>query len=180
MRAVFGIFSFFSVFIRWKVTINENISFTDYASEIRLPDCSKLAVNQKNQNVTISQHNIIISFFQDCFISLVKFSYWSKFHVNIITGSGVRTILFCKRLTRNQEIKNTLACVFPNIWRLGQVRDTKFGTNVSNKILLNAAQCQGYSFYHFWVIKEKPTGGKIFPPRLELKQADLTSAHKGS
>ena len=162
------------------VLFSVSISFTDYASEIRLPDCSKLAVNQKNQNVTISQHNIIISFFQDCFISLVKFSYWSKFHVNIITGSGVRTILFCKGLTRNLELKNILACVFPNIWRLGQVRDTKFGTNVSNKILLNAAQCQGYSFYHFWVIKEKPTGGKIFPPRLELKQADLTSAHKGS
>ena len=164
-----GFLVFFSVFIRWKVTINENMSFTDYASKIRLPDCSKLAVNWKNQNVTISQHNIIITFFQDCFISLVKFSYWSKFHVNIITGSGVRTILFCKGLTRNQEIKNTLACVFPNIWRLGQVRDTKFGTNVSNKILLNAAQCQGYSFYHFWVITEKLTGGKISPPQIRVK-----------
>ena len=163
MTAVFvGFLVFFTVFIRWKVTITENISFTDYASEIRIPDCSKLAVNWKNQNdVTISQHNIIVSFFQYCFISLVKFSYWFKFHVNIVTGSGVRTILFCKRLTRNPEIKNTLVCVFPNIWRLGQVRDTKLGTNVSNKILLNAAQCHSYSFYHFWVIKEKSTGGKF-------------------
>ena len=25
--------------------------------------------------------------------------------------------------------------------------DTKFGTNVSNRMLLNAAKCQGYSFY---------------------------------
>ena len=25
-------------------------------------------------------------------------------------------------------------------------------------MLLNAAKFQGYSFYHFWVIKEKPTG----------------------
>ena len=34
--------------------INENISFTDYPSEIRLPDCSKLALNTKNDNdVTI-------------------------------------------------------------------------------------------------------------------------------
>ena len=24
-------------------------------------------------------------------------------------------------------------------------------------MLLNAAKCQGYSFYHFWVIKGKPT-----------------------
>ena len=37
--------------------------------------------------------------------------------------------------------------------------DTKFGTNVSNRMLLNAAKFQGYSFYRFWVIKEKPTGG---------------------
>ena len=38
-------------------------------------------------------------------------------------------------------------------------------------MLLNAAKCQGYSFYLFWVIRGKPTGGKITPPppRLGLK-----------
>ena len=42
--------------------------------------------------------------------------------------------------------------------------DTKFGTNVSDKMLLNAANCQGYSFYRFLVIKGKPTGGvKLHP-----------------
>ena len=35
-------------------------------------------------------------------------------------------------------------------------KTTKFGTNVSNKMLLNAAKYQGYSFYRFWVIKGKP------------------------
>ena len=41
--------------------------------------------------------------------------------------------------------------------------NTKFGMNVSNKILLNAAKSQGYSF---WVIKRKPTwrGGNFTPP----------------
>ena len=34
----------------------------------------------------------------------------------------------------------------------------KFGTNVSNKMLLNAAKYQGYSFYCFWVIIGKPAG----------------------
>ena len=54
--------------------------------------------------------------------------------------------------------------VFPNIWRLGGVRDTKFGTNISNEMLLHAAKCQGYSFNRFRVIKGKPTGeGKITP-----------------
>ena len=96
----------------------------------------------------------------NCFnvVSTFKFSYWSKFYVTIITGSGVMTIFFYKRLTRNPEIGNTLVCVLPNIWRLGRVRDTKFGMNVSKKMLLNAAKCQGYSFYRFWVIKGKPKG----------------------
>ena len=59
-------------------------------------------------------------------------------------------------LTRNLEIGNTLVWVLPNIWRLESVKNTKFGTNVSNKMLLNTAKIQGYSFYRFWVIKRKP------------------------
>ena len=35
---------------------------------------------------------------------------------------------------------------FPNILRLMQVHITKFGTNVSDKMLLSPAKCQGYSF----------------------------------
>ena len=85
------------------------------------------------------------------FFDLVKFSYWSKFHVNIITDSGVLTIFFCKSLTRNQEIRNTTLWVLTNIWRLGWFGDTKLGTNVSKKMLLNAAKCHGYNFYPFWV-----------------------------
>ena len=47
--------------------------------------------------------------------------------------------------------------------------DTKFGTNVSNKMLLNAAKFQGYSFYRSSVIKGRPTvcvgGGELpLPP----------------
>ena len=57
-------------------------------------------------------------------------------------------------------------------WRLGWVRDTKFGIDVSSNMLLNAAKCQGHSFYHFWVIKGKPTGNYsppfTNPPRLGL------------
>ena len=40
----------FSVFVTQKVTVNENVSFTDYASGIWLPSCSKLARNQKNDH----------------------------------------------------------------------------------------------------------------------------------
>ena len=69
-------------------------------------------------------------------------------------------------LTRNPEIGNTLR--FANIWRLGRVRNTKFGTNISNKMWQNAAKCQGYSFYSFWVNKTKPTGGGDYPPAPRL------------
>ena len=46
----------------------------------------------------------------------------------------------------------------------------KFGTNVSNRMLLNAAKFQGYNFYFSWIIKGKPTGGggKITPPPHKL------------
>ena len=142
-------------------------------SGILLPNCSKLAINSRNGNeITIFWHDVIVRIFC-CFVSLVKFSYWSKFHVIIFTGSGVTAISFYKGLTRNPEIRNTPVWVLPNIWRLGQVRNTKFGMNISNKILPNAAKCQGYSFYSFWVIKGKPTwwgggeeGGraKLSPP----------------
>ena len=83
----------------------------------------------------------MVKIFERCRVSLLKFSYWFKFHVNVITGSGVMTIFIFKGLTRNPEIGNTPVCVLPNIWRLGQVRDTTFGTNVSNRMLLNAAKC---------------------------------------
>ena len=39
------------------------------------------------------------------FVLLVKFSYWYKFHVRIITGSGVRAIVVYKGLTINREIR---------------------------------------------------------------------------
>ena len=106
------------------------------------------------------------------FVSLVNFSYWSKFHVNIIAGSGIMTIFFYKGLTRNPKIGNTSVWVLPNIWRLGRVIDTNFSTNVSNRMLLNVATFQCYSFYRFWVIKRKLTGGRVklspSPPRLGL------------
>ena len=110
------------------------------------------------------------------FVSIVTFSYCSKFHGNIITSFRVMTIFFYKRLSRNPEIGNTPVWVLPNIWRLGRVMDTKFGTNVSNRMLLNAAKCQGYSFYRFWVIKGKPTGweeGGITHP------TPITNTHPG-
>ena len=84
-------------------------------------------------------------FFWHCFVSLVKFSYWFKFHVSIVTGSGVVIISSFKELTKILEIGNAPIWVLPNIWTLGRISNTKFGTFVSNKMLLNAAKCHGYT-----------------------------------
>ena len=108
------------------------------------PDCSKLAINWKNDN-DVTTFRKFIKFFSPYSISLVKFSYWPKFHVNIM--AGVTKFFDYKGLTRNLEIVNTPVWVLPSILRLGQVRDTEFGTNVSNKMLLNAPKCQGYSAF---------------------------------
>ena len=74
----------------------------------------------------------------------LNFSYCLKFRVSVITVLGVMTT--------------------PNIWRLEEVMNTKFGTNVFNKVLLNAQKCQGCSFYRFWVINGKQIGGGLPPP----------------
>ena len=100
---------------------------------------------------------------QNCCVYLVKFSYWSKFHANVITGSGVVRICVYKELTRKPEICNTPVWIFHKIWRLGGVRNTKFGTNFSNKKILNTVKYQVYSFYHFWVIKDNQEECKIPP-----------------
>ena len=126
-------------------------------------DCSKWAINWKNDNdVTIFRLGIIVNFLWCCRVSLVKFSCWTKFHVNIITGSRVITIFLYKGLTRNPETGNTLfwdKLGIPNLARI-----------VSNKMLLNAAKCQGCSFYRFWVIKGKPTEvGKITPTPTQIR-----------
>ena len=123
-----------------------------------------LQIDQKSkkwQDVMTTQFSDMTSssIFWRCFVSLVKFSYCSKFHINIITGSVIMTIFFYKGLTKSPEIGNTPVWVLLEIWRLGWVMETKFRMNVSNKMLLNAEKCQGYSFYRFWVIKGKPIRG---------------------
>ena len=107
-------------------------------------------------------------FFSRCCVYLVKFNCWSKFHVNIITGSKVMTIFIYKGLTRNLKIGNTPIWVLPNFWILHQVRNTKFGMDISNEMLLNAVKCQGSGFYRFWIIKGNPTGGNNPPPSTQI------------
>ena len=70
-----------------------------YRLYFRNPASGLLKIGHKSekwqwlQNFLIWHHRQI---FWLCFVSLVMFSYWSKFHANIITGSGVMTIFFVR------------------------------------------------------------------------------------
>ena len=132
------------------------MSITDHASRIRLPNCSKFALNWKNVDiVTIYWHDIIANFF-----NLAVFLLSCLFIGPSFISIPLLVLEFCLQgLTRNPEIRNIPVWVFPNIWRLRQVRDTKYGTNDSKGMLRDTVKSQSYSFYHFWVIKEKPTEG---------------------
>ena len=69
------------------------------------------------------------------------------------------TIYFHKGLTRNPEIRNTPVCVLSNIWRLGQVRDTKFGTDVPNEMLLNPVYTKVTAFTISELLRKNQQGG---------------------
>ena len=117
------------------------MSFIDYASGISLPDCSKLETK------------------------LGKRQWCHNFHVNIITGYGVMTIFFCKGLTRNRDIGNTLVWILTNIWTLGWIRDANFTGMSVIKCYWMLQNIRVTALYHFWVIEGKSTVGiKLLPP----------------
>ena len=75
-------------------------------------------------------------------VSLAKSSYWCKFHVNTITGSGVMSIFNCKRLTRNPEIPPSEFFPIYGDWGKSGIPEFNTNMNVSNEMLLNAAKRQ--------------------------------------
>ena len=132
-------------------------------------DPSILAINRKSDsNIAIFRYDAIINFF-DVVLFLLSI---------LVTGPTFMSMslpvleFIYKGLTRNPEVGNSPVWVLPGIWRQGPVKDAKFDTNVSNKMLLNAPKCQGYSFYRFRVNKRKSTvggGSKINLPPTQIK-----------
>ena len=137
-----------------KTNENENISFINYVFRIQLPDCSKLDKSGKWQwchNFPKWHHHQL---FLSSFVSFVKFSYWSNFK------SISSLVLEWRQFSFIRD--------WPEIWKL-EIPTTEFCpisggcgesgirnlAQMSNKMLRNAAKCQGNSFYHFWVIKGK-------------------------
>ena len=108
-------------------------------------------------------HDINVNFFWRCFVSLVKFSYWSKFHVNIITGFGIMAIFFYKGLTRNPEIGNPFEfCPISGDW------DELWIPNLARMSLIECywmlQNSRFTAFTVFVLLWEHQMGGKITPP----------------
>ena len=101
--------------------------------------------------------------FWSCFVCRVNFSYWFKFHVNIITGSRIITIFFYKGLTTNLEIGNTHDWVLPNIgdWdKLGIPNLTKMSL-IKCYWMLQYARVTTFTVSELF--RENHQGGKINP-----------------
>ena len=112
---------------------------------------------KKNDNdVTISWHDVIVKIFWCGFISLVKFSYWSKFHVNITTGSGIMTIFFYKGLTRNPEIGNIPLCLISGDWDKLWIPDL---AQMSNRIFWMLQNFRVTAFTVFELLRENQLRG---------------------
>ena len=91
-----------------------------------------------------------------------------------MTGSGVMAIFVYKGLTGNSEIGTTPVWVLVNIWRLGQIRDTKLGSNVTafyvTAFTVSELLKENQQANREGVKLPPPTPPPtIHPPRLELK-----------
>ena len=92
-----------SVFVRWKVAINENVWITDHASRIFVRNSSKSALNQKNVNVVlICQHDTIINFYDVAFLSS-----------SLVTGPSVMSV----SLVVLEFWQFLFIRVWPEIWK---------------------------------------------------------------
>ena len=84
-------------------------------------------------------------FFLHCFVCLVKFSYWSRFHVNIITGSGVMTIFFDKGLRKSDITRSEFCPIFGDRGELGIPNLARMSLIKCYRMLQN----NSYGFYRF-------------------------------
>ena len=153
----------FSVFLRQKVTVTETITFADSVSGIRPSDCSKFAKNPKNDNdVTISRHDVIVKVFWCGFVCLVKFSYWSKFHVNIINGFGIMTIFFYKERNwpeiRKSEIPTSEFCPLSGDWDKSWIANLAWMCLIECYWMLQNSRVTAFTIFE--LLRENQLGGR--------------------
>ena len=126
-----------------------------------LPDVCKLAISRKKDNdVTIFWHDVIVKFFDLASFLLSSLVTSPSFMSISWLVLELWQFSFIKDWPKIQKSKISSSEFCPRSRDWG----TKFGTNISNKMLLSAAKYQGYCFYHFWAIKGKPTERRVKSP----------------
>ena len=146
-------------------------------SGIRPPDCSKLAKNPKNDNdVTIFRHDVNVKFFWRCFVSLVKFSYWSKFHVNIITGLELWQF-FYKGLTRNSEIEIPPSefCPISADWGKLWIPNLAWMSLIERYWMLQNSRVTAFSVLELLRENQLGGGGNFTPTQIRVNGQNLLS-----
>ena len=134
---------------------------------VRNPTSGLLQIDQKSGNdndVTVFRHDVIIKFFWHCFVSLVKFSYWSKIHVNISTGSGIITISFYKGSPeiRTWEIPTSEFCSICGDWEELCIPNLAWLSLIECYWMLQNSKVTAFTIFE--LLKENQLGGKITPP----------------
>ena len=113
------------------------------------------------------------NFFIRCFVSLVKFSYLPKFHVNIITGSRIMTNFFYEGLTRNPEIGIPTSEFFPITREWGKLWIPHLARMSLIECYWMLQNSRVTAFTVFELLRENQLGGggnnPTSPPRLRLK-----------
>ena len=159
------------------MTINENISFTDYASRICLPDCSKLTVNWKNGNdVTIFEHGVIIKFFDVALFLFSSLVTGLSFHVSIITGSGVMTFSFIRDWPEIRKSEIPPSEFFPKPRDWGKLGTPKLAETPQIKCYWMLPDASTTACTVSELLRENQQGWP--PPRLGLKHFGNEKSHK--
>ena len=149
-------------------------------SEIRPPDCSKLAKNPKKDNdAIIFRHDVNVNFFKGCFVSLVKFSYWSKSHVNTITGSGIWQLSFIRDWSEIRKSEIPTSEFFPISGEWGELW-------IPNLARMSLIECYWMlqnsmviAFTAFELLRENQLGGGgLKLPPLPQPKLGLKCSHK--
>ena len=143
-------------------------------SRIRLPDCSRLGLKWKNDNdITNCRHDIIVKFSWRFFVSLVKFSYRSKFHLCIITGSGVMAILFIKDWPeiRKLEIPLSEFCPISGDWGKLEIPNLARMSLIQCYWMLQNAKVTAFTVSE--LLSEKQRGIKLPPPQCAWPRVGL-------
>ena len=116
-------------------------------------------------------------FFWRCFVSLVKFSYWSKFHVNIINGSGIMTISFIRDWPeiRKSEIPPSEFCPISRDWGKLWIPNLVRMSLIECYWMLQIPGLQLLPFLSYWG-KTSWGGSKIIhhpPPQIRVKYLSM-------